>query len=103
LRGGSVDPVFLVLSGSSIIVMFYALFRVIKLRKRIPGGVVKSTFNLLTKLIGLFTIGYLITPFFYTLPQFSTNLVVGILFFAVAIFIVVVIDLFYIIVSDIGL
>jgi hypothetical protein len=103
MKGGTVYYVFLILSLLSIVTMSFALYRAIKLGKRIPGGVMKTTLNLLTKLIVLFTIGYLVAPFFFTLPQFSTYTVVGILFFAVSVFVVIVIDLFYIIVTDVGL
>ncbi len=97
------DKIFLVLSILAIIVMLYALFRVISLNKRIPGGVVGSTWKFLTFLIALFTIGYLTTPFFPLLPEFAKNLVVGVIFLAGAIFVLIVINLFYKVISELGL
>ncbi|HEX9861011.1 MAG TPA: hypothetical protein VGB23_07370 [Nitrospirota bacterium] len=97
------DPVYLVLSGCAFIVMLYALYRIIDLRKRIPGGVARNTVTLLAELVGVFTLGYLVTPFYSMLPQTSSNTVLGILFFAVAIFVVIVVDLFHMVVSEMGL
>lgn len=97
------EIVFLVLSLSAIIVMLYALYRVNVLRKKVPGGVVRSTWNFLTALIVMFTVGYFTTPFFPLLPEVAQRLVVGAIFLAGAVFVVIVINLFYRIVSELGL
>ena len=93
---------FLVLSIAAIVVMLYALYRVVTLRKKIPGGVVKKTWDFLAVLIVLFAVGYLSTPFFPMLPQSVKDLVVGVIFFFGAIFVVIVINLFYKVVSELG-
>ena len=95
--------IFLVLSIAAICVMLYALFRVISLNKKIPGGTVGATWKFLSTLIGLFTIGYLSTPFFPLLPEDIKQLIVGVVFLAGAIFVVIVINLFYKVIQDIGL
>lgn len=97
------DKLFLALSVSAIIVMLYALYSVMVLRKKMPGGVVKKTWDILTWLIVLFTLGYLSTPFFPMLPQSLKDILVGVIFFFGAIFVVIVIKLFYKVVSDLGL
>jgi len=97
------EAVFLVLSVSSIVVIFYALYSALVLRHRVPGGKVKSTWNILTGLIAIFSVGYLSTPFFRLLPQEIKGLLVGAIFLAGAIFVVIVIKLFYKIVEDVGL
>lgn len=83
--------------------MIYALFRVISLNKKIPGGTVGSTWKFLSTLIGLFTFGYLTTPFFPLLPDAHKQLIVGVIFLAGAIFVVIVINLFYRVIREIGL
>jgi hypothetical protein len=98
-----IGPVMLVLNVSALVVMLYALYRVNVLRKKVPGGVVRSSLNLMCELVALFTMGYIATLFFPILPQVSQNLLVGIMFFVLAIFVVIVIDLFYMIVSELGL
>lgn len=94
---------FLSLSVSSIAVMCYALFQAFSLRSKIPGGKVKATWNFLTILIVLFTIGYLTTPFFRLLPESVKDVLVGVIFLAGAVFVSIVINLFFKIVEDLGL
>lgn len=94
---------FLSLSVSAIAVMCYALFRALSLRSKIPGGKVRSTWNFLSFLIVLFTIGYFSTPFFRLLPENIKDLLVGVIFLAGAVFVAIVINLFFKIVEDIGL
>lgn len=97
------ETVFLILSVLSIAIMLYALYSVFVLRHKIPGGKVKSTWNFLAALIMLFTAGYLSTPFFRLLPQEIKDIVVGVIFLAGAVFVVIVIKLFFRIIEDIGL
>lgn len=94
---------FLSLSVSAIAVMFYALFRTLTLRNKVPGGKVKSTWNFLTFLIVLFSVGYLSTPFFSLLPAATKDILVGCIFFFGAIFVLIVVNLFIKIVEDLGL
>jgi hypothetical protein len=97
------NSIFLALSIAAICVMLYALFRVVSLNKKIPGGTVGATWKFLSTLIGLFTVGYLSTPFFPLLPNDIKQLIVGVIFLAGAIFVVIVINLFYKVIKDIGL
>jgi hypothetical protein len=97
------DMIFLALSLSSIAVMLYALYKAFVLRNRVPGGKVKSTWNLLSGLIVMFAAGYLSTPFFRLLPPELKDALVGVIFLAGAIFVLIVIKLFFKIIEDIGL
>jgi len=97
------DNIFTVLSSAAILIMFYALYSAVSLRKKIPGGKVKSTWSVLTGLIVMFTAGYVTTPFFRLLPSEIKDLLVGVIFLAGAIFVVIVIKLFFRIVEDLGL
>jgi hypothetical protein len=94
---------FLVLSVAAIVVMLYALYSSITLKNKVPGGKVKETWGILNGLIVMFTVGYLTTPFFRLLPQEIKDIVVGVIFLAGAIFVVIVIKLFFKIVEDLGL
>jgi len=94
---------FLVLSIAAILVMLYALYSSFTLKSKIPGGKVKSTWGILNGLIVMFAIGYLATPFFQLLPQEIKDLLVGVIFLAGAIFVVIVTKLFYKIIEDLGL
>lgn len=97
------EKLFLGLSIAAICVMIYALVRVVSLNKRIPGGTVGATWKVLSSLIALFTIGYLTTPFFPMLPDMYKQLIVGFIFLAGAIFVVIVVNLFYKVIKEIGL
>ena len=97
------DALFYILSGSAIIMMLFAWYKISVLRKKIPGGVMKSTTNVLAEFIGLFTIGYIALPFFPMLPQISRDILISVVFLFAAIFTIIVINLFYMIVVDLGL
>jgi len=97
------EILFLALSISSIGVMMFALYEAFILRNRVPGGKVRSTWNFLSGLIVMFTVGYLSTPFFRLLPPELKDVLVGVIFLAGAIFVLIVIKLFFKIIEDIGL
>jgi hypothetical protein len=98
-----VEILFLLLGIASIAVMLYALYNVFVLRRKIPGGKVRSTWNFLAGLIVMFSIGYLTTPFFRLLPPDIKDMFVGVIFLAGSIFVLIVIKLFFKIVEDVGL
>ena len=97
------NSLILLLSVSAICTIFYALFRVVTLTKRIPGGLVKQYWKLFYYLIGLLAVGYLTMPLFPRLPETSKELIVAIIFLAGAVFVLKVINLFFKIVQEIGL
>lgn len=88
---------------SAIFVIFFAFYKALTLRKKIPGGLVRKSWTLLYYLIGLLAVGYLTMPLFPELPETSRNLIVGIISLAGAIFIVKVLNLFYKIIKEVGL
>jgi hypothetical protein len=91
------------LSISATCTIFYALFRVVALTKKIPGGLVRRHWKLFYYIIGLLSVGYLTMPLFPRLPETSKELIVAIVFLAGAIFVVKVINLFFKILQEIGL
>jgi len=97
------ETLFLVLSNAAIVVMLYGLYSAFSLKGKIPGGKVKSTWNILAGLIVMFTAGYLMTPFFRLLPQEIKDVLVGVIFLAGAVFVVIVVKLFFRIIEDLGL
>jgi hypothetical protein len=88
---------------SAIFVIFFAFYRALTLKRKIPGGLVKQSWKLLYYLIGLLGVGYLTMPLFPSLPDTSRDLIVAIISLAGAIFIVKVINLFYRIIKEVGL
>ena len=97
------ETIFLVLSVAAVLVMVYALYSALVLKSKIHGGKVKSTWNTLNSLIILFTIGYLAAPFFPLLPPEVKDTLVGVIFLAGAVFVLIVIKLYGKIIEDLGL
>jgi hypothetical protein len=91
------------ISISAICTIFYALFRVILLNKKIPGGLIKEYWRLFYYLIAILAIGYLTTPLFPMLPETSRSLITAIVFLAGAVLVVKVINLFFKIIEVIGI
>lgn len=84
----------------AILTMFYCLYLVLSLKSAIPGGMVGKRWNFLTILVGLFTIGYLGTPFFDQLPPDILQLVVALIFLFGAIYVVVTVRLIFNIIRE---
>jgi hypothetical protein len=91
-----------VISVVAILVMFYCLWLVISLRKNVPGGVVGNTWKTLTSLVILFTLGYLVTPFFGMLPPILMNVIVSLIFLFGAIYVVITVKLIYRIIEELA-
>ncbi|MFZ1609393.1 MAG: hypothetical protein WAT63_19210 [Rhodoferax sp.] len=85
---------------AAIAVMLVCLYQVFKLRSKIPGGVVGKQWRLLTVLVTLFTVGYYITPFFTLLPPEIINLIVALIFFFGAIYVLITVRLIYRIIEE---
>ena len=96
------ESLYYVLTGLSVLIMVYAWVKITRLRKKLPGGIMKSTGNVLGELVGLFTVGYIALPLFPMLPQISRDILVAVMFLFAAIFAVIVINLFSMIASDLG-
>ena len=92
----------IVISVLAILVMFYCLWLVLSLQKNIPGGVVGAAWKTLTALVVLFTVGYLVTPFFGMLPPILMNVIVSLIFLFGAIYVVITVKLIYRIIEELA-
>ncbi|MCG6933527.1 MAG: hypothetical protein LJE57_07800 [Gallionella sp.] len=90
------------ISIAAILVMFYCLFLVLKLGKQVPGGVVGKNWKFLTFLVVLFTLGYLTTPFFSMLPAEIVSVMVSLIFFFGAVYVVITVKLIYRIIEELS-
>lgn len=88
------------ISIAAILVMLYCLVLVISLSKNVPGGVVGKQWKFLTFLVVLFTFGYLTTPFFGLLPAQLVSVMVSLIFFFGAIYVVITVKLIYRIIEE---
>jgi hypothetical protein len=92
----------LVISIASILIMIYCLYLVTSLKKAVPGGIIGSKWNFLMGLVTLFTLGYLMLPFFSAIPEDVLRLIVACIFFFGAIYVVITIKLFFRIIKELS-
>lgn len=85
----------IVVSLLAIVVMIACLINVLRLGKNMPGGIVGKTWKQLTGLVVLFTIGYLVTPFFSMIPAHIVNLVVALIFLFGAVYVWITVSLIH--------
>jgi hypothetical protein len=85
---------------AAIAVMLVCLATVFRLRANIPGGVVGRQWRLLTLLVSMFTAGYFVTPFFSKLPAEVINIVVALIFFFGAVYVLITVRLIYRIIDE---
>jgi len=91
-----------VVSIAAIVVMLYCLYLVLSLKKSIPGGVVGKKWNFLVTLVILFTAGYMTSPFFSRIPADLLRLIVELIFFFGAIYVVITVKLIYNIIKELS-
>jgi hypothetical protein len=90
------------ISVAAIFVMLYCLYLVVSLKKHVPGGIVGRTWNFLTGLVVLFTLGYLTTPWFGIIPENLLKLLVSGIFLFGAIYVVITVKLIYRIIEELS-
>jgi hypothetical protein len=88
------------ISVAAIAVMLYCLWMVYSLRAMMPGGIVGRTWRTVVALVTLFTLGYLVTPFFPLIPPDLVNVIVALIFFFGAIYVVVTVRLIYRVIEE---
>lgn len=87
------------ISIAAILVMVYCLRLVYSLRSKMPGGIVGRTWK---TVVTLFTLGYLVTPFFGLIPPQLVNLIVALIFLFGAVYVVVTVKLIYRIIEELA-
>ena len=87
---------------AGIAIMLYGLTQILSLRKQVPGGMVGRYWQTLTVLVAMFTLGYLATPFFASLPPDSIRMIVALVFLFGAIYVTLTIRLLYRIIEELS-
>lgn len=90
------------ISIAAILVMLYCLQLVYSLRSKMPGGIVGRTWKTVVTLVTMFTLGYLVTPFFGLIPPQLVNLIVALIFLFGAVYVVVTVKLIYRIIEELA-
>ena len=88
------------ISFAAIVVMLICLVQVLQLGKSVPGGIVGRTWRQLTGLVILFTIGYLVTPFFPLLPAAVIGPIVALIFLFGAIYVLITVRLIHRVITE---
>ena len=96
-----IDTAFFI-NAIGIAIMIYGLVDVLLLRSKIPGGQVGKAWKALTLLIALFTAGYLVSPFFSTLPADSIRIIVSLIFLFGAVYVILTVRLLYRIIAELA-
>ncbi|MBI5612796.1 MAG: hypothetical protein HY942_07010 [Gammaproteobacteria bacterium] len=85
----------LLISLGAVLVIGYCLWLLFALKKDIPGGQVGRQWRLLEVLVWLFALGYLVTPFSELLSEQTLRLIVAIVFFFGALYVMVTVRLIH--------
>lgn len=96
-----VDLIMIVGLGA-VFIMLINLFQVVSLKSRISGGVVGKSWNVMTLLVVLFAAGYLILPFLATMPVETLRVIVSLILFFGAIYVLITIRLIYGIIKELS-
>ena len=84
------------LSGLAILTMLICVIRGIMFYRRIAGGAIKRRAAILVALLLFFFLGYIASPFFYLIEKMEyTSLIVYLVFFFGALFVLLSIDTMY--------
>ncbi len=83
----------LVLDIAAVVVMLYCLWSVIAQKKNIPGGKIGAKWNILTGLVVFFSLGYLAMPFFSEISPEVLRLIISVVFFFGAVYVLITINL----------
>ena len=86
---------FTVISGLGIITMLFALLNVIEYKKCITGDKACKVWNRIIALIAFFFVVYLTFPFFVLLSQQTKDVIVALIFFFGAVYVLINIRLVY--------
>jgi len=82
-----------ILTWIAIAIILFALYRVISLKREIPGGMIGKYWNYLLSLVVLFAVGYIAIPFLGELSKELLQLVVAGIFLFGAVYVVITINL----------
>ncbi len=91
-----------IISILAICIILFGLFQVISLKKDVPGGIIGKRWNLLILLVSMFVIGFAFGPFFGELPVETLRLLVSLIFFFGAIYVIITIRMIYSIIMELS-
>ena len=87
---------------AAVCVMLINLFQVISLKSQMSGGMVGKRWNVMILLVVLFAAGYSILPFLATMPVETLRIIVSLILFFGAIYVLITIRLIYGIIKELS-
>jgi hypothetical protein len=87
---------------AAVVIMLVNLVMVISLKGRLSGGMVGRRWNILIVLVLMFAGGYFILPFLGDVPVDTLRLIVSLIFFFGAIYVMITIRLIYGIIAELS-
>lgn len=80
---------------AALAVMLYNLYHAVTLRSQVPGGVIGKRWGVMVGLVALFAAGYGILPFLSSLSVETLRLIVSLIFFFGAIYVLITLRLIF--------
>lgn len=78
---------------AALLVMLFNLFQAVAMRSQIPGGMIGKRWNVMIGLVVMFTAGYVILPFVSKLSIDTLRLIVSLIFFFGAVYVMITLRL----------
>lgn len=89
-------------TAATVVAILFAWYRILTVRRRIPGGIMRTICNALAEFVGVFAFGFLAMILFPVLPDESRVILVSLVFICVAAFLVTIANFFGTIASESG-
>jgi hypothetical protein len=80
---------------AALLLMLYNLFHAVSLRSQVPGGVIGKRWGVMIGLVVLFAAGYGVLPFLSSLSVQALRLIVALIFFFGAIYVLITLRLIF--------
>lgn len=94
------DEITMVVTGFGILVMIYCLWSAIRLKSKVPGGMVGKKWNQMVFMIAFFALGYIAIPMLGELSSETMRMAVSLIFLFGAIYVAITIRLIYRVIEE---
>ena len=91
-----------VITGLGILVMLYCLWSAIKLKARLPGGVVGKKWRHMIAMIAFFALGYIAIPLLGQLSDSTMRMAVSLIFLFGAVYVAITVQLIYRVIEELS-
>lgn len=94
------DEITTIITGLGILVMLYCLWFSIRLKSKVPGGVVGKKWRHMIAMVAFFTLGYIAIPFLGQLSNEALRLAVSLIFLFGAVYVAITLRLIYRVIEE---